>query len=233
MCDKSCFRSGTVRVEEVDDFFQLPGLNARGEIGINIYQPPEKLTSADYCKRWVNKQTRQNCSLPCAPTFRKAEIVVLNGFCFTNESLSKICITGGCRNNDEKGLVECCYKKKSGRKERLIRRAEKGAGRSLPHEAWTNNSVRIEEDNAFRNCCSINDATSCDLFHSVRPICTNDGWKDYDNWGKIMLLFGSRITTCKFLNQSRPSLFGLPPPGINVVIIEVKLGCLRVSDWIW
>ena len=192
-----CLRSGTLKAEEVDDF-EHPLLEKVGKIGINLYEP-RKLTKADYCAQWVNEQIvsgrgRVECrtNLPCPPTYRKAINVLYSrrggwrGVCRFNRYSSSTCIVGGCRPSPVVlDLVECCYKTSGNR--RLIKGAKNGGGRSIPYQAWDNFFFSDNEIEAFKNCCHTQDydRRSCNLFHSVRPICTSKGWRNRDlTWGK-------------------------------------------------
>ena len=187
-------RSGTVKVEEVDDLTH-PSLGERGHIGISLYQAATRSSMrALQCKQWVNKKRnsprgRVDCVIPCPSSYKKVETLLskTQGFCSGNDFPSKVCVIANHRRKVNLGFVECCYDL---RNKTLITRAENGAGRSLPSEILINSSVLEDEENAYRNCCSIQDKSSCELFHSVRPVCTSDGWKDADedDWGEFYLM---------------------------------------------
>lgn len=188
------FRSGTVNVEEIDDTTG-PVLGERGLIGINLREE-DSFTEFDLCEQWVNRQLvpqlgrgRVECSLPCAPTLTIArrEVEIHGGF--ANEQLNffnDTCLTS--ESLIASGALICCYSRSD---DRLIDHAQLGAGRSLPAEAASNRTIREEEDEAYENCCLSETANteSCDLFSSVRPVCTSSGWQNSRRrrWGKSSL----------------------------------------------
>ncbi|XP_028416182.1 uncharacterized protein LOC114539806 [Dendronephthya gigantea] len=231
-------RSGTVNVEEVDDF-EHERLKERGKIGMSLFES-KPLTKAYYCEQWVNEQLhsgrgRVDCtaSIPCAPTYKKAKDAIKNGICREYTFSSNTCITGGCGLPIGTDLVDCCYKN-SGRR-RLIKNARRGAGRSISYTAWVAWNTPDNETNAFKNCCSTEnyDKKSCNLFHSVRPICGSDGWKDIRDWAYMfgdphfVTLDGKNYT---FNGCGWYTYFTGAIPGTSGSSLVVQVRTTRVED---
>lgn len=191
-----CFRSGTVFVEEVDDFIS-PTLNKRGEIGINLSE------ETSICIAWINKQIRSgpgrlSCRTPCAPTYglarRRLRATGRWRSLFKRRKLMfgglrSRCVMSNYRTSDTTE-VECCYF--PFRPRYLLNVREIGSGRVHAHhperfgERDAETELYEEEEDAYNDCCfGPISSTTCPLFYSFRPPCGSAGWvSGGKTWGK-------------------------------------------------
>ena len=186
------FRSGTVRAVDVDAY-QDPSLTETGEIGLVL----DNGRGNSVCIRWLNEQFRfqrspLGCREPCAPTYNQARRVVESRsrswwnslykrfkFSSTFPFVSQ-CVFSW---SGQFPHIECCYDLFFGY---LIESPIIGAGRVHRYhpQRFFGRSLFDDEEDVYRDCCSVQNSLLCRVFYLYRPVCTSRGWRRRrPSWG--------------------------------------------------